>query len=165
MRALAVFLLLALPIHARAVAETSIESTNPRSELATAEMLDSPAQVAMKRLTTPDAPARPVRIAAAEVTHPDLVTRLEEIRVYGRNEPEDFVGPKKSPLMQFRARLEKDITLSPAKKTQLALCFIGLCGIYGPEGIPLGDSPQARADARLYQSTTQLNAQFRGTLQ
>jgi hypothetical protein len=97
--------------------------------------------------------------------HSDLVTRLEEIRVYGRNAPEDFVGPRKSPMMQFRARLEKDVTLSPAKKAQLALCFIGLCSIYGPEGIPRGDSPEVRADARLYQTTTQLSAQFRGTLQ
>ena len=93
------------------------------------------------------------------------MARLEEIRVYGRNEPEDFVGPRKSPLMQFRARLEKDVTLSPAKKTQLALCYIGLCSIYGPERIPLGDSPEIRADAHLYQTTTQLNAQFRGTVQ
>ena len=68
-------------------------------------------------------------------------------------------------MMQFRARLAGDVPLTPAKKVQLALCLIGLCSIYGPDGIPEGDSPEARADARLYQSTTQLNAQFRGTLQ
>ena len=108
---------------------------------------------------------RSLRVADAEKSHPDLIARLEEIRVYGRNEPEDFVGPKKSPMMQFRARLAKDVPFTPAKKVQLALCLIGLCSIYGPDGIPEGDSPEARADARLYQSTTQLNAQFRGTLQ
>ena len=108
---------------------------------------------------------RPLRVADAEKIHPDLVARLEEIRVYGRNEPEDYVGPRRSPMMQFRARLEKDVRLTPAKKVQLSLCLIGLCSIYGPDGIPEGDSPEARADARLYQSTSQLNAQFRGTLQ
>ena len=130
---------------------------------------ESPAQAALRRLSSGDgdreSSSRLRRIPEAEKNHPDLVTRLEEIRVYGRNEPEDFVGPKKSPLMQFRARLERDVPLSPAKKVQVALCLIGLCGIYGPEGIPLGDSPEVRAEARLYQSTTQLNAQFRGTLQ
>ena len=130
---------------------------------------ESPAQAAMRRLASDNGKREPAsrlqRIPEAEKTHPDLLTRLEEIRVYGRNEPEDFVGPKKSPMMQFRARLEKDVPLSPAKKAQLALCLIGLCANYGPEGIPLGDSPERRAEARLSRSTTQLNAQFYGTLQ
>lgn len=130
---------------------------------------ESPAQAAMRRLANPkdgeESATRLQRIPEAEKNHPDLVTRLEEIRVYGRNEPEDFVGPRKSPMMQFRARLEKDVPLSPAKKAQLALCLIGWCANYGPEGIPLGDSPERRAEARLSRSTTQLNAQFYGTLQ
>ena len=157
MRALVVCMLLALPLHALA--------TNATSGDVPADALDSPAQAAMKKLASPATHPRPLRIAEAEKTHPDLIVRLEEIRIYGRNEPEDFVGPKKSPMMQFRTRLENDITLPPSKKVQLALCFIGLCSIYGPEGIPLGDSPEVRADARTNQSTTQLNAQFRGTLQ
>ena len=130
---------------------------------------ESLAQAAMRKLASNNGKREPAsrlqRIPEAEKTHPDLLTRLEEMRVYGRNEPEDFVGPKKSPMMQFRARLERDVPLSPAKKVQRVLCFVGLCSNYGPEGIPLGDSPEVRADARLYQSTTQLNAQFRGTLQ
>ncbi len=153
MRALLVFALLALPLHARA-------TTKPVAD----EALDSPAQTAIKKLAAPETHSRPLRVANAEKIHPDLVTRLEEIRVYGRTEPEDYVGKKISPMMQFRARLEKDVRLSPAKKVQLALCFIGLCSIYGPDSLPAGDSPEARADARLNQSTTQLNAQFRGTL-
>ncbi len=154
MRALLIFVLLALPLHARA-------TTTPIAD----EALDSPAQTAMKKLAAPETHTQSLRVANAEKIHPDLVTRLEEIRVYGRNEPEDYVGKKTPLMMQFRARLEKDVRLSPAKKVQLALCLIGLCSIYGPDGIPAGDSPEARADARLYQSTTQLNAQFRGTLQ
>ena len=157
MRALVVFMLLALPLHALA--------TNTASVDIPVDLLDSPAQAAMKKLAAPTAHPQPLRIADAEKKHPDLIVRLEEIRIYGRNEPEDYVGPKKSPMMQFRTRLENDITLPPSKKVQLALCLIGLCSIYGPEGIPLGDSPEVRADARINQSTTQLNAQFRGTLQ
>ena len=150
-------MLLALPLHALAANTTSADIPT--------DALDSPAQAAMKKLASPATNPRPLRIADAEKKHPDLIVRLEEIRIYGRNEPEDFVGPKKSPMMQFRAGLDRHKTLPPSKKVQLALCFIGLCSIYGPEGIPLGDSPEVRADARTNQSTTQLNAQFRGTLQ
>ena len=169
MRALLVLTLLASPLHALTVDDAAIdraaggraEETRPVA----AQLLDSRAQSAMKRISMPESAVRPLRVADAEKSHPDLITRLEEIRVYGRNETEDYVGPKKSPMMQFRARLTRDVPLTPAKKVQLAFCLIGLCSIYGPEGIPEGDSPEARADARLYQSTTQLNAQFRGTLQ
>ena len=169
MRALLVLTLLASPLHALHFNEVANDSTSSgraaEPKPVAAESLDSRAQSAMKKISVPESAARPLRVADAEKIHPDLVARLEEIRVYGRNEPEDYVGPKKSPMMQFRARLEKDVRLTPAKKMQLALCLIGLCSIYGPDGIPEGDSPEARADARLYQSTSQLNAQFRGTLQ
>ena len=163
-RGLLVSALLALPSPALAQSDTRANASELTKPVPSAA-LDSPAQAAVRSLATPATEARPLRVAAAEKVHPDLVTRLEEIRVYGRNEPEDFVGPRKSPLMQFRARMEGEVTLSPVKKAQLVLCAIGLCGIYGPEGIPLGDSPEVRADARLYQSTLQLNGQFRGTLQ
>ena len=162
-------MLVALPLHALAVNDsTAVAATTERtaeSKPVAASLLDSPAQRLLKKVAPLEPGARPLRVADAERIHPDLIARLEEIRVYGRNEPEDFVGPRKSPMMQFRARLEKDVRLTPAKKAQLALCLIGLCSIYGPDGIPEGDSPEARADARLYQSTSQLNAQFRGTLQ
>lgn len=167
-RGLFVSLLLAASSSACSETETRPDDASAARRVPFAAF-DSPAQVAFRKLkpasTQEPVSPLPVRVAAAEILHPDLVTRLEEIRVYGRNEPEDFVGPRKSPLMQFRARLEKDVSLSPSKKAQLALCYIGLCSIYGPEGIPLGDSPEVRADARLYQTTTQLNAQFRGTVQ
>ena len=169
MRALLILTLLASPLHALNFNEVASDTTSsgraaePRP--VAAESLDSRAQSAMKKISVPGSAVRPLRVADAEKSHPDLITRLEEIHVYGRNEPEDYVGPKKSPMMQFRARLEKDVRLTPAKKAQVALCLIGLCSFYGPDGIPEGDSPEVRADARLYQSTSQLNAQFRGTLQ
>ena len=60
-----------------------------------------------------------------EKNHPDLITRLEKIPMYGRNAPEDFVGAQHWLLMQFRARLENEVSLSAAKKAQRTLCFIG----------------------------------------
>ena len=95
----------------------------------------------------------------------DAVTRLDEILIYGTVEPEDYVGPKKAPFVQFRERLEKDHPMTPKEKAQLALCLIGLCSIYGPDGIPLEPSLAERNEARTNQSTTQLNGQFRGTIQ
>ena len=160
--------LLGLSVTVYAQGQAPAENAMSRDVL-TSIAYESPAQAAMRRLASDNGKREPgsrlQRMPEAEKTHPDLLTRLEEIRVYGRNEPEDFVGPKKSPMMQFRARLEKDVPLSPAKKVQFALCLIGLCANYGPEGIPLGDSPERRAEARLSRSTTQLNAQFYGTLQ
>ena len=155
-RGLLMPMLLALPPHAIAEAgtPTNMETRNTSHFLAPAA-LDSPAQVAVRKLARGEAKPRAPRVPVAGAVHDDLTTRLEEIRVYGRNEPEDFVGRKMSPLMQFRARLEKAVPLSPAKKVQRALCFIGLCSNYGPEGIPLGDSPERRAEARLMQSTVQ----------
>ena len=114
---------------------TASESRLVTPTPAIATSLDSPAQAAVRQLAKPSGDARPLRVANAERVHPDLVTRLEEIRIYGRNEPEDYVGRRLSPLMKFRARLEKDLPMTPAKKLQLALCIIGLCGIYGPEGV------------------------------
>ena len=157
-------MLLALPLSAAAQTEVATFAEG-KSQLLSSAALDSPAQAAARNLRIVGVNTRMAQLAGAEKVHDDLVVRLEEIRVYGRNEPEDFKGPQKSPLMQLRARLENDVPLSPAKKMQRVLCFIGLCANYGPEGIPLGGGPEERAEARLSQSTIELNAQFRGTLQ
>ena len=123
MRALLVLALLASPLHAISVNDAGIDGTTsgrsaePRP--VAAEALDSRAQSAMKKISAPESAVRPLRVADAAKSHPDLITRLEEIRVYGRNEPEDYVGPKKSPMMQFRARLTRDVPLTPAKKVRL----------------------------------------------
>ena len=127
--------------------------------------LDSPAQAAAKRLPKVWVNQTPQRFSAADKARADVVTRLDEILIYGQVEPEDYIGARKSPMMQFRDRLERDRPMTPKEKTQLALCFIGLCGIYGPDGAPVEPSLDARSEARLNQSTTQLNSQFKGTLQ
>ena len=95
----------------------------------------------------------------------DSVTRLDEIIIYGQVEPEDYVGPGKSPIVKFRERLDKDRPMTPREKAQLALCLIGLCGNYGPDGLPREPSRDERREARIEQSTMQLNSQFNGTLQ
>jgi hypothetical protein len=133
--------------------------------VSTASPLDTPAQAAAKRLPKVWVNQTPQRFSAADKARVDVVTRLDEILIYGQVEPEDYSGPRKSPMMQFRDRLERDRPMTPKEKAQLALCFIGLCGIYGPDGAPIEPSLDARSEARLNQSTTQLNSQFKGTLQ
>ena len=127
--------------------------------------LATPAQAAVRSVAKVVPNSVPPRFSVADKNRVESITRLDEILVYGHLEPEDFVGAKKSPMMQFRARLERDRPMTPKEKAQLALCFIGLCGIYGPDGAPIEPSLDERRDARINQSTTQLNSQFRGTLQ
>jgi hypothetical protein len=103
---------------------------------------------------------KPQRFSEADKTRVETVTRLDEITVYGYMEPEDYIAPKKAPIMQFRDRLERDRPMTPWEKIKIPLCFIGLCG-----GIPREPSLDERIEARTSQSTTQLNSQFRGTQQ
>ena len=130
-----------------------------------ADPLDTPAQTAAKKLPEDFVNVKPQRFSEADKTRVDTVTRLDEILVYGYVDPEDYVGEKKTPVMQFRERLERDRPMTPKEKARLALCLIGLCGIYGPDGIPREPSLAERSEARIHQSTTQLNSQFRGTQQ
>jgi len=125
-----------------------------------ADPLDSPAQAAAKQLPRQLLSAGPQRFSEADKTRVDTVTRLDEIIIYGQVEPEDYVAPRKAPFVQFRERLEKDRPMTPKEKAQLALCVIGLCSV-----IPREPSLEERNKARTNRSTTQLNSQFRGTLQ
>jgi hypothetical protein len=109
----------------------------------------------VKLPVNPDAPKRP----AAE-----NIQRLEEIRVFGNTDPEDYTAPKPAPMLVFRANLEKQRPMTPKQITQLGLCFIGLCGIYGPEGIPVEASALDRAEDRKNATTVELS-RARGTLQ
>jgi hypothetical protein len=109
----------------------------------------------VKLPVNPNAPKRP----AAE-----NIQRLEEIRVLGNGDPEDNVAPKPPPMLVFRAQLDKQRPMTPKEITQLGLCFIGLCGIYGPDGIPTELSAVDRAEDRKNASTVELS-RVRGTLQ
>jgi hypothetical protein len=109
----------------------------------------------VKLPVNPNAPKRP----AAE-----NIQRLEEIRVFGNGDPEDYVAPKPPPMLVFRAQLDKQRPMTPKEITQLGLCFIGLCGIYGPDGIPTELSAVDRAEDRKNATTVELS-RVRGTLQ
>lgn len=153
-----VMLLAALPLAAAAQAP-------PAEPPVAAAAMDTPAQTATRKLPKEFINATPQRFSKDDAKRVAAVTRLDEILVEGRIEPEDYVGPKKAPMAQFRERLEKDRPMTPKEKTQLALCFVGLCGIYGPDGLPREPSLDERSEARTNRSTTQLNNQFRGALQ
>ncbi len=103
----------------------------------------------------PNAPTRP----AAE-----NIQRLEEMRVYGSGDPEDYVAPKPPPMLVFRATLDKQRPMTAKEITQLGLCFVGLCGIYKPDGSPYELSAVDRAEERKNATTMEL-ARVRGTLQ
>lgn len=92
------------------------------------------------------------------------IQRLEEIRVFGKVDPEDYVAPKPPPMLVFRANLEKQRPMTPKEITQLGLCFIGLCGIYGADGAPVDSGAAYRQEARKDATTVELS-RVRGTLQ
>lgn len=128
--------------------------------------IDTPAQSLVRKLPADviKAPA-PKRFSSSDYyVNPRVAVVMDEIRVYGQVEPEDYVR-RVAPMQQFRNRLEKDRPMTPKEKTQAVLCVIGLCGVYGPDGIPPEVSAAERSEQRLGQTTTQLNGQFRGTQQ
>lgn len=132
-----------------------------------APALDTPAQAAVKKLPKEvvNAPA-PRRFATRDSRNDEITAavQMEEIRVYGQVDPEDY-AKRNTAMQQFQNRLENDRPMTPKEKTQLALCLIGLCAMYGPDGLPREPSLAERGDARKNLSTIQLNTQFRGTLQ
>ncbi len=115
-------------------------------------------QIRPGALTLPQDANSPKRPAA------ENIQRLEEIRVFGNGDPEDYVAPKPPPMLVFRATLDKQRPMSAKEITQLGLCFIGLCGIYKPDGSPYELSAVDRAEDRKNATTMEL-ARVRGTLQ
>jgi hypothetical protein len=89
---------------------------------------------------------------------------LDEIVIYGQVDPEDYVR-RRSKFLAFRDRMAGERPMTPKERTQALLCLIGLCGRYGPDGLPYEPTAAQRNEARTQASTTQLNSMFRGTLQ
>ena len=90
----------------------------------------------------------------------------EEIRVFGDRDPEDVTSPKRTPMLAFRDKLEREKTLTPKDITMMGLCFIGLCGAhYGPDGAPVEDRAFTRAETKKNKSSLEMSQQFRGTYQ
>jgi hypothetical protein len=140
-------------------------SSDTPSKVQASDPLDTPAQTAAKKLPKQLLSTKPQRFSEADKARVETVTRLDEIIVYGYVEPEDYVAPKKAPIMQLRDRLERDRPMTPWEKIRIPLCLVGLCSNYGPDGIPREPGLDERSEARTNQSTTQLNNQFRGALQ
>lgn len=59
----------------------------------------------------------------------EAVQRLDEIRVFGNAEPEDYIAPKTPPMLVFRATLDKQRPRTIAE-TLRTLCL--LCPIAAP---------------------------------
>jgi hypothetical protein len=90
----------------------------------------------------------------AKLSTNENVQRLEEIRVMGTVDPEDYVAPKPTPMLVFRATLDKQRPRTIAD-TLRALCF--LCPIAAPrEGNTLD---------RVHERTSAAPARMSGTLQ
>ena len=130
-------------------------------------LLDTQAQAAVRKLPREVVNAPPPRRFATRDSRNDEISsavQMEEIRVYGQVDPEDYAR-RNTNLQQFHSRLENDRPTTPKEKTKMLLCFIGLCANYGPDGLPREPSLDERSEARTNLTTTQLNGQFRGTLQ
>lgn len=156
------------------------QPAEPLAESATAgpsttKLPDSPARQQFKKLSEAALeeaqPASKKQIRSDSLTLPrdsnvpkrpaaENVQRLEEIRVFGNGDPEDYVALKPAPMLVFRALLERQRPMTPKEIAQAGLCFIGLCSIYAPDGAPIEDTPEQRAERRKNAPPSQL----RGTL-
>jgi hypothetical protein len=126
------------------------------------DKLDSPAATQIKKVPRDVINARaPRRFSQAEQREEIEAAKrnVDEIRVYADRDPED-VARSKSGFVQLRERMENDKPLTPAQIAQGALCFIGLCANYGPDGAPPEPARESTAKARREQSTTQQSRLF-----
>lgn len=89
---------------------------------------------------------------------------LEEIQVIGKFDPADYIAPKASPMLVFRATLDQQRPMTPKEVSQLVLGYLGLFREFGANGRAITDlSPEERAEDRL---NTPFTPRFgRGTLQ
>jgi hypothetical protein len=85
--------------------------------------------------------------SAEKNTNVGNVQRLEEIRIYGILDPEDYIAPKPPPMLAFRATLDKQRPKTPQEITQGLLCTIGLCIIDVSKEPNPADRNEARAKA------------------
>ena len=122
-----------------------------------ADIFDSKARIWLLKRQAGENALKP-NIESKRASAANSIQRLEEIRVYGAIEPEDYVTPKRPPMLAFRARLERQRPRTPEEIVKGALCMIGLCA-----GLPPEVAPEQRTEARTRQSFTP--GFGRGTLQ
>jgi hypothetical protein len=134
----------------------------------TPQQLESPAAAAIRNLPKEvvNAP-KPKRFSLAAQREDAAAAgrATEEILVLGDRDPEDLLK-KRPPMLAFRDRMDRERPMTPKEKTQLALCFIGLCGgNYGPDGAPIESKAFSRSELAGKRSTLEMTQQFRGTVQ
>jgi hypothetical protein len=113
-------------------------------------------QEALKLPPKPNAEPRP----AAE-----NILKLEEIRVFGKVDPEDYVPPKPAPMLQFRATLDAQRPATPYESTMLVVCYVIACIPYDKNGNPITDYDPAHRQLMRKNATTLELSQMRGTFQ
>ncbi len=118
-----------------------------------------------RKIARADALKTPASIAEAS-TRPaaENLQKLDEIRVFGRVDPEDYVAPKRPPMLVFRATLDAQRPATPAEIACGLMAIVGLCWHYDRDGAILGPDPAARAEDRK-NNTSLGNSRTRGTLQ
>jgi hypothetical protein len=137
-----------------AKAETATTPPVSLPESFARQQMNSFAKPRAERTGTPTAPVRadalklPPRPIDNDRPAAENIQKLDEIRVFSRVNPEDYVAPKRPPMLAFRDSLDRQRPSTPAEKAQLALCIIGLCGVYGPEGVPVDSGAAYRQEAR-----------------
>ena len=122
-----------------------------------ADIFDSEARIWLLKRQAGENALKP-NIESKRASAANSIQRLEEIHVYGAIEPEDYVTPKRPPMLAFRARLERQRPRTPEEIVKGALCMLGLCA-----GLPPEVAPEQRTEARTRQSFTP--GFGRGTLQ
>jgi hypothetical protein len=93
------------------------------------------------------------------------ILKLEEIRVFGKVDPEDYVPPKPAPMLQFRATLDGQRPRTPYESTMQVVCFFIACIPYDKNGNPIIDYDPAHRQLMRKNATTVELSQMRGTLQ
>jgi hypothetical protein len=158
----------AMPSNAPPVKEFQASPVTRKAEAdAFTKLPDSHAQEALKKLSKDEINApREKRFSLAEqqLEAQRIERGLDVIEVIGQRDPEDISKRKLPPMLAFRARLDADKPLTPAQIAKGALCLIGLCANYGPDGLPPEPTREDKSEARKNRSTTELS-QVRGTYQ
>ena len=155
-----------------AIIATAMLATLSSADAASAPLsssdIESPAAAAIRKLPKESINApKPKRFSLAEQREQELSTArgLDEITVFGARDPEDVLK-KLPPMLAFRERMERERPMTPKEKTQLMLCFIGLCGAnYGADGAPVESKAFTRGEQGAGKTSLELSQQFRGTFQ
>ena len=143
----------------KAKAEPSIQKSSPPELQST---MNSAAQRYFKNLSNKsiagsadakdndkaDAAKVPNTATVVNKMGPIEIQKLDEIRVTDRVDPEDYVAPKLTPMLVFRAKLDAQRPMTPAEMTKFLLCSPSvkiLCYVDPNQGLTAQDRNEERA--------------------